>query len=222
MNCDTCNISEGTKLCSKCRNRRYCGVECQRKDWKNHKINCKDINEIIGNSVKNNFTALDIVNKVLTYIEAPSDDKYINILNVITISENLNNPNKDITLFAVFLGDKQLNETHQNFKTLFDNTPEADKLPIFMHRFIHKTKTHYKCLSVKPQCVGMRNSYKEQADKFKSDIRKLFPEKYGFDIKEFENSRFMLILKDQKLSIVDDETDYKRLVSLLPEDIIEI
>eukprot|EP01102_Stenamoeba_stenopodia_P000893 TRINITY_DN10828_c0_g1_i1.p1 TRINITY_DN10828_c0_g1~~TRINITY_DN10828_c0_g1_i1.p1 ORF type:complete len:347 (-),score=57.65 TRINITY_DN10828_c0_g1_i1:20-964(-) len=30
----------GTKMCGKCRLRRYCSLDCQRKDWSQHKLNC--------------------------------------------------------------------------------------------------------------------------------------------------------------------------------------
>jgi len=31
---------DGTKICSKCKAKRYCSVICQRNDWKNHKKKC--------------------------------------------------------------------------------------------------------------------------------------------------------------------------------------
>jgi hypothetical protein len=33
-------VHPATKTCSKCKARKFCSVECQRKDWKAHKKNC--------------------------------------------------------------------------------------------------------------------------------------------------------------------------------------
>ena len=38
--CSVCG-SEGAKRCGKCRSVCYCSVECQKKDWKDHKKACK-------------------------------------------------------------------------------------------------------------------------------------------------------------------------------------
>lgn len=38
--CNTC-FQEATKKCGRCKNVYYCSRECQRKDWKSHKKNCK-------------------------------------------------------------------------------------------------------------------------------------------------------------------------------------
>lgn len=42
--CDCCGNTPpagGIKICSKCKNARYCSKECQKKQWKTHKIECK-------------------------------------------------------------------------------------------------------------------------------------------------------------------------------------
>lgn len=41
--CDVCNAENATKLCSICRQARYCNVKCQRRDWKSHKFVCKSL-----------------------------------------------------------------------------------------------------------------------------------------------------------------------------------
>jgi hypothetical protein len=38
--CHFCKI-KANLLCAKCKSVRYCGSECQKSDWKNHKKNCK-------------------------------------------------------------------------------------------------------------------------------------------------------------------------------------
>lgn len=219
MNCGNCTT--GTKLCSRCRNKRYCSIECQRRDWENHKNNCKDITEVIRTGIKNNNKALDLVEQILTYIENPIDKNYINVLNVIVICPDLNDSSKNIVLFAVFLADKKLDQTYQGFKTNFKNIPKVDKLPIFIYRFIHKANK-YKCLSINPQCIAMKSEHKLRADKVKNEIRNLFPVKYGFDIRKFENSEFMLILENGKLFIVEDETFYKKLINLKEEEMLDL
>lgn len=39
--CPVCNESEATLTCSRCKKRRYCSRECQRKEWKRHKMYCR-------------------------------------------------------------------------------------------------------------------------------------------------------------------------------------
>eukprot|EP01080_Neovahlkampfia_damariscottae_P011977 gene11977-5378_t len=43
--CNTCDKKEKERkqffICSQCKKSVYCGLECQKKDWKKHKINCK-------------------------------------------------------------------------------------------------------------------------------------------------------------------------------------
>ena len=46
VTCDTCKKrSSYTKMkkCSRCRNATYCSVECQKKDWNRHRLDCKKI-----------------------------------------------------------------------------------------------------------------------------------------------------------------------------------
>jgi ankyrin repeat protein len=43
--CDVCNIYlEKPKRCSKCKQRVYCSVECQKSDWNTHRLDCGKIN----------------------------------------------------------------------------------------------------------------------------------------------------------------------------------
>ena len=42
--CQTCGRAENTKKCGACDKVYYCGKECQRKDWKQHKLVCRNIN----------------------------------------------------------------------------------------------------------------------------------------------------------------------------------
>lgn len=46
LSCAVCQVPGGpaaSHVCSACKSARYCGVECQRKDWKAHKPTCKKI-----------------------------------------------------------------------------------------------------------------------------------------------------------------------------------
>lgn len=38
-------INEKLKICGNCNSTHYCGIECQKKDWKNHKKLCKKSSE---------------------------------------------------------------------------------------------------------------------------------------------------------------------------------
>jgi len=38
--CDTCDERPGVKFCSRCKAANYCGIDCQRKAWKQHKKVC--------------------------------------------------------------------------------------------------------------------------------------------------------------------------------------
>jgi hypothetical protein len=38
--CEVCSLTENLKKCSKCKSVFYCGLECQKLDWKNHKLIC--------------------------------------------------------------------------------------------------------------------------------------------------------------------------------------
>ena len=40
MECRVCRKSGATKVCAKCKSARYCGVECQREDWREHRKRC--------------------------------------------------------------------------------------------------------------------------------------------------------------------------------------
>ena len=53
-NCCSSCLSEGLKgfRCSNCKMMRYCNVECQKADWKNHKKVCSELKDK-GNVVKN-------------------------------------------------------------------------------------------------------------------------------------------------------------------------
>ena len=39
--CAKCKTKRGVKKCSACKNEYYCSRECQREDWKRHKVECK-------------------------------------------------------------------------------------------------------------------------------------------------------------------------------------
>lgn len=41
--CQKCGKTINLKMCGRCHKVFYCSVECQRSDWKHHKINCKKI-----------------------------------------------------------------------------------------------------------------------------------------------------------------------------------
>ena len=41
--CDKCKKVKAKSCCSKCKSAYYCGVECQRSDWKEHKVVCKKV-----------------------------------------------------------------------------------------------------------------------------------------------------------------------------------
>ena len=53
--CNVCQQEEGELLrCSRCKKVYYCGQECQKKDWAEHKQTCKKMNESSeGNSSHN-------------------------------------------------------------------------------------------------------------------------------------------------------------------------
>jgi len=58
--CDVCHVTKNVTdqkmlVCGACRVRRYCSRECQIKDWKEHKIQCKDLPECM-NVVKRVFS----------------------------------------------------------------------------------------------------------------------------------------------------------------------
>ena len=38
--CRACGKKDDVKKCSKCKKVSYCGKECQKKDWKDHKRSC--------------------------------------------------------------------------------------------------------------------------------------------------------------------------------------
>ena len=45
--CSHCEkFSEDLKRCSRCRQANYCSSECQRNDWKRHKLTCTSISSI--------------------------------------------------------------------------------------------------------------------------------------------------------------------------------
>ena len=39
--CRKCALGQKLKRCTACQNAHYCSVDCQRKDWKKHKVYCK-------------------------------------------------------------------------------------------------------------------------------------------------------------------------------------
>ena len=39
--CAACGAADAPLLCGGCRGARYCGVECQRRDWRAHKAACR-------------------------------------------------------------------------------------------------------------------------------------------------------------------------------------
>ena len=46
--CDFENCqNDGTKICSICKTVHYCSAECQKKDWKEHRILCNDATGIL-------------------------------------------------------------------------------------------------------------------------------------------------------------------------------
>jgi len=56
--CAVCG-EPGTKKCSKCKAREYCGLDCQKKDWETHKLNCVKVEtktEEINEKDENNKT----------------------------------------------------------------------------------------------------------------------------------------------------------------------
>ena len=50
--CNTCQKSEGTRRCSRCKADYYCSKECQRKDWKKHQPICDDLVEYAERTTK--------------------------------------------------------------------------------------------------------------------------------------------------------------------------
>ena len=66
-NCNNneCKATANLKLCSKCKNVRYCSVDCQRIDWINHKQQCKSPNDIAATLVTN---CEDIYNVIPDYV----------------------------------------------------------------------------------------------------------------------------------------------------------
>lgn len=41
--CNTCNEKAGSNRCGRCHSRFYCSLDCQKLDWKDHKLTCKPI-----------------------------------------------------------------------------------------------------------------------------------------------------------------------------------
>ncbi len=219
--CDVCGASGDLKICSRCKDKKYCSVQCQSCDWPIHKFSCKSIEISVNDRIKTNPSVRGLVEEILTYISL-GDHNYFAILNVIIIYEDLRDKTKDIILFAVFIGNKALEKESQKLNNEFPEHSNVDKLPIFIHKSIQKIKVNggynYKCTSVSPLCVGIDKQKKQEFEKCKDKKRKGFLSKYGFSIEEFEKSECMLILEGQKLSIVEDETNYKKIVSMVTGD----
>jgi len=38
----SCGNKNATKLCGRCKTKKYCSIQCQKDDWKEHKRGCKD------------------------------------------------------------------------------------------------------------------------------------------------------------------------------------
>ncbi|XP_034299521.2 uncharacterized protein [Magallana gigas] len=50
--CSKCKIGGELKLCQRCKKQKYCSVECQKADWKSHKVSCLKKGQ--GNSMREN------------------------------------------------------------------------------------------------------------------------------------------------------------------------
>lgn len=59
--CHTCkDIQKPARKCGGCGGAYYCSVECQRKDWPDHKISCKELKRVIGNRCR--FISISVGN----------------------------------------------------------------------------------------------------------------------------------------------------------------
>ena len=57
--CKTCSSTKTTSFCSRCKTNKYCGQECQRKDWAQHKKLCATYKKFqFDVRVTDNFAAL--------------------------------------------------------------------------------------------------------------------------------------------------------------------
>lgn len=62
--CTFCNLASRFR-CGKCKDSRYCSKECQSKDWKNHKNNCKEAPKTIKYDLSDNGSYIDYYTAVL-------------------------------------------------------------------------------------------------------------------------------------------------------------
>ncbi len=107
---DDLEKSEKFKVCSKCRIKRYCSIECQKENWKEHKLLCKEKGELLGENIYSipftvkNPNKKDKINNLnwikLNYVEISNIIKkqyeklgkgvlYINISNNININQEI-------------------------------------------------------------------------------------------------------------------------------------
>ena len=68
MNCTHCKKSESEmQRCSKCHNAYYCSLQCQKADWKEHKLECGVVQDIVNKITKNNILLMGLMSAASYY-----------------------------------------------------------------------------------------------------------------------------------------------------------
>jgi hypothetical protein len=85
--CATCSDMNANSSCSRCHQVRYCNVQCQRKDWKRHRLFCNmspiktALDETSNPLTQFHTTRPEVFKKMMTLIKEDPANIYLVLLN---------------------------------------------------------------------------------------------------------------------------------------------
>ena len=209
--CKICSATGKLKRCKGCVAVRYCGEECQKKHWPEHKAFCKKegpgsvICYRLHKRLRKSYTRGLIVS-LLALIEKHACHSCVGIIMCATVSQDINvqgNENTEYVFCPMLPREAFLTLVRANPKKVSNRFLNVRDFPVYIHKYIQKSKNKdgeemYTCKAGREVFLNLENLDVGNRHNRRVEISR----HYNICIAAFENSKIILEVKNDKVEYI--------------------